>query len=555
MHPYCHQTGSNVARAGGSVRWRLRALLFIVLLACWTFGLGAPQPRAEEISRNSLSIVHQGGGLFSISTPPGHRVSEMDTQRETIDLKRIAHGYDSTVDLDVVPETDITLNDRVGPLIDDQRRPYAMLTLYQIDPPLADLPSRDPGVDRGIDMRSPANMVKSAYSNYVSPVVTDDRDRHPVAGHPIGHFLVKLEIPGYPALLTGMTTIQRADRELADWTIGRELGIGGVLLTPQPGRLNTAEEAMAELQLRQRRLRVIDGVFYRRPGKVNLGPEYIIEDGNVVFARFKLPQANAKDALAVFVEFILRGQHKIFGSLINRPYRGTGSGCTPFAMSWLKASGIVPFVVEPEHGLAVQDMTPVQMDSQDFWRGLFRTAEIPWEHIGCDERVGASRIVPADYTVYDHLFYGESTLHLLRALPGLADKIREEQGTVIATLFAFGALTPLRDLVTLVKRKDPEDKGDYRWAPPGKGFTARFWDNGRFSDWIKRLWASQDPPEGIALAREGRFLGIEIDAMNTPRQTEPFFAEADRIQRLAAEVNLSAADLDSCRSVFGLGLQ
>jgi len=216
--------------------------------------------------------------------------------------------------------------------------------------------------------------VKSAYSNYVSPVLTDDAERRPVPSHPIGHFFVKVEIGGYPTLLTGMTTIQRADAEMADVTLGRKLGIGGVLLTPQLGRLNSAEEAVEELQLRQRRLRVIDGLHYRQEGTWNVGPEYIIEDGNVVFARFKLPETNAKNALAAFVEFLWRGQHNIFGSLISRPYKGTGSGCTPFAMMWLKAAGVIPFVIEPETGAPVDDSTFGPLDAQNLWQNLYRAA-------------------------------------------------------------------------------------------------------------------------------------------------------------------------------------
>ena len=133
--------------------------------------------------------------------------------------------------------TDITLDDGGTAPTDTAGRPYARITLYQVDPPLTGLPSREPGIDRGTDIRDPADLVKAAYSNYVSPVFTNDPVPVRVAGHPIGHFFVKLEVPGHPTLLTGMTTIVRADTELMNITLGRELGIGGVLLTPQPGRL------------------------------------------------------------------------------------------------------------------------------------------------------------------------------------------------------------------------------------------------------------------------------------------------------------------------------
>ena len=346
---------------------RTGILLRTTIVAC-VLALASPA-MSEDISIGDVAVVHEGQGVFLVTPPFTGEEQEDEPATMRIDLKRIQHGYDPTIDPDVPLFTNVTLNDEVPPLIDDAGREYALITLYHVDPPLDDLPSREPGIDRGIDMRSPADMVKSAYSNYVSPVVTNDDDRVPVAGHPIGHFFVKVEISGYPTLLTGMTTIQRADAELVELTLGNQLGIGGVLLTPQPGRLNGADEALEELTLRQRELRVIDGLLYRTDDGVNVGPEYVIEDGNVVFARFKVDPQNAKDALAVFVEFIWREQHTIFGSLVGRPHRGTGAGCTPFATSWLKASGVVPFVAEPvDQSRPVDDMSPAPVGATDFWQ-------------------------------------------------------------------------------------------------------------------------------------------------------------------------------------------
>lgn len=542
---------------GGSGPSRFAALS--AAFACLFTGLRVVAPlqagAAEDISHGGATIIHEGQGVFQVTPFPATKDEPTAPPPTKIDLKRVRHGYDPDVDDDVPLHTNVTLTDSVPNLVDSSGREYALITLYQVDPPLADLPSREVGVDRGIDMRSPADMVKSAYSNYVSPVLTDDRDRRPVPSHPIGHFFVKVEIGGYPTLLTGMTTIRRADEELVDLTLGRKLGLGGVLLTPQPGRLNSADEASEELRLRQRRLRVVDGLYYRKEGKTNVGPEYVIEDGNVVFVRFKMRPQNAKDALAMFVEFISRGQHRIFGSLINRPHKGTGAGCTPFAMAWLKAAGIIPFVAEPANGRDVDDMSPTPIGAADFWQGLLRTAHIRWDHIGCDDRVGAARPYPADYTVYDHLFHEERTLHLLRAVPGLAEKIREDHGVVAATLFAFGALTPLRNIVIAGKRQDPDDTGDYGWAGRGQGLIAQFWDNRRFSDWVKQLWRSGQTPKRIELVKEGRFLGIEVDAMDRSRQAAPFFAEAARIRALRERLNVEASPPTSCRSLFKLGLQ
>ncbi|MCB1743410.1 MAG: hypothetical protein KDK91_23745, partial [Gammaproteobacteria bacterium] len=470
-----------------------------------------------------------------------------------IDLKHIEHGYDPEIDPDVPRFTDVTSDPILPPLYDRQGREYALLTLYQVDPPLADLPSREPGVDRGLDMRSPADLVKSAYSNYVSAVFTDDAEKLAVPNHPIGHFFVKLMLGGHPVLYTGMTTIQRADQELVALSFGQQLGIGGVLLTPQPGRLNSATEVRDELALRQRRLRVIDGLHYRIENGRNVGPEHIITDGNVVFARFKLPAENARDALDTFVEYIARGQYRRFGSLLSRPHRGSGAGCAAFAMSWLKAAGVIPFVEEPPWSAG--DAPAVGVSSPDkLWRELHRTIHVPWAHLGCDARSGAAAAYPADYTFYDLLLHGESRSDLMHALPGLVERIRADQGVVSATLFEFGARTPLRDLLIAHRRKDDRDIGDYRWAPPGQGLAVGFWDNGLFSRWIKRLWRQQSVPTFARLVKEGRFLGVEIDAMQLARRNEAFFVSADRLRAERAVLRDEHSRPRSCRALFGLGL-
>jgi len=508
---------------------------------------------SEDISAGGLPVGHQGEGRFLVGNAP--QDAGKGFPAEQIDLARVAHAHDPAIDVDVPIYTNTTFNDRVPPLVDGAGNEYAVITLYQVDPPLADLPSRDPGIPRGMDFRDPANLVKSTYSNYVSPVLTFDVDRHRVPSHPIGHFFVKMEIPGYPTVLTGMTTISRADTELEQLTVGRQLGIGGVLLTPEPGRIMSAAEALRELTLRQRRLRVIDGLHFRSVGGRNVGPEFTITDGNVVFARFRLPVANAKDAMAFFAEYLRRGTHNIFGSLINRPNKATGAGCTPFAMAWLEASGVIPFVSEPAVDPGDEPLSAERYGSKDFWRYLLRSVRIPWKHIGCDDRVGAGRIVEADLTVYDLLFYHEDPRLIAEASEGLAEKIRQEYGFLSGTLFQLGALTPLRDLVVNGQRKDPNDIGDYGWAEQGKGLDTPFWDNARFSTWIKRLWATGSNSPEIALVREGRFLGIEVDAMQAARQAEPFFAAADRILEMRRALESTGKRPNSCQEVFALGLQ
>jgi hypothetical protein len=345
-----------------------------------------------------------------------------------------------------------------------------------------------------------------------------------------------------------MTTIARADRELVDLTIARRLGIGGVLLTPQPGRLNSAAEVTRELALRQRRLHVIDGLYFHDVDGRNNGPEYRFDDGRLVFARIRMPVGNATDALTYFVEFLYRGEHNRFGSLLNGPFKGTGAGCAAFAMSWLQAAGVIPFIAEPPARPAPPAME--ELGPTEFWQAVHAGLHIPWRLVGCDQRVGASRVSPAELTIYDLLFHGETTAFIERASEGLAERIRSSYGQVPATLFQIGALTPVRDLVINARRNDPGDLADYTWSGPG--IDLAYWDNSRFSAWIHRLWAVGPRDPRITLAREGRFLGVEIDAMAAPRQREPLFAAADRLSARQTQPMLPAA---SCQEVFDRGLE
>jgi len=498
------------------------------------------QTATEDITHLGATVRHLGDGVFAVG-PDGQR----------IDLRRIAHAHDPARDPDVPRFTDVTLNDRVPELLDDSGRRHARITLYQIDPPLTGAPSAEAGIDRGTDFRDPANLVQGAYSNYVSPVMTADAMAERVAGHPVGHFLVRVEIPGYPTVLTGMTTVDRADTELVELTLGRELGIGGVLLTPQPGRLNQAAEAAREFNLRQRPLRVVDGLHYRRQGGRNVGPEFELQDGHVVFVRFRIPVENAMDAMAFFAEYLRRGIHNSFGSMLSRPARGTGGVCSAFAMSWLQAAGIIPFVTERK--APANAANTERLD--ELWMHWQRSIAVPWPHIGCDERVGAGRIVPAQYTVHDLLFHRMTPEAITLASEGLAARVRESYGTIPATLFQWGALTPLRDLLINARRKDPEDRGDYAWARAGEGLEVTFWDNVHFSNWVKRFWSAAPRNPRMILVREGRFRGVEIDAMATPRQREPFFAAADRLLRQRAEFAARDARPMTCQEVFALGLQ
>jgi hypothetical protein len=488
-----------------------------------------PARVAADITATGRPVRHLGAARFAVGD-------------DIVDLSAVAHAHDPIEDPDVPAATDVTLP---GPLPGGS---VATITIYQVDPPLTGLPSRQPGIDRSIDFRDPANLVKSAYSNIVSIVRTEDARPVAVASHPIGHFMVKVEVPGFPALLTAMTTLQRGDAELVDLTIRRELGIGGILLTPQPGRLNAAAELARELALRQRILRVIDGLYFRQEGGRNRGPEYLIGAGNVVFARVRVPVANGRDALACFAEMVARGQHNRFGSLLNRTFKGTGAGCAAFAMSWLQAAGVIPFITEPPPGPPPAD--PAALGPLEFWRAVRSSVRIPWAHLGCDERLGAAQPRPARYTLYDLLLHGEPPAFVGAAAEGLAERLRERFGPVGSTIFEVGVQTPLRGIAVLLQRRDPLDRGDYAWG--GEGLDVTFWENARFSAWVRGLWRDGPRHPQLRLAREGRFLGVEVDATAAPRQQEPFYAAADR---RAEALRAGLPPAASCEAVFARGLE
>ena len=145
----------------------------LALTAGLAFALPLHAEPIEDISNGGATVIHNGSGNFAVHLrlPPGELHS--DKSIRLVNLQQVVHGYDTAIDTDVPLQTNVTLNDLVGSQIDQSGRKYALITLYQVDPPLADLPSREAGIDRGIDMRTPADMVKSTYSNYVSPVFTD----------------------------------------------------------------------------------------------------------------------------------------------------------------------------------------------------------------------------------------------------------------------------------------------------------------------------------------------------------------------------------------------
>ncbi len=151
----------------------------------------------------------------------------------------------------------------------------------------------------------------------------------------------------------------------------------------------------------------------------------------------------------------------------------------------------------------------------------------------------------AGLLVYDLLFHGESRARIVAASSGLAKRIRAEFGVIPATLFQLGVLTPLRDLIIDARRKDPLDRADYTWT--GQGLDVRYWDNSRFSHWIRTVWTFGPRDPRVSRAVEGRFHGLEIDATTVPRQHEPFFRPSD--------ARSLAPPAMSCEAVFARAIR
>jgi hypothetical protein len=59
----------------------------------------------------------------------------------------------------------------------------------------------------------------------------------------------------------------------------------------------------------------------------------------------------------------------------------------------------------------------------------------------------------------------------------------------------------------------------------------------------------------VTLVREGRFRGVEVDAMAVARLGEPFFAEADRLQARRVALGTGRGQFATCEQVLRLGLQ
>ena len=155
-----------------------------------------------------------------------------------------------------------------------------------------------------LNWRTPHTLLKTVLQNHNSG-----------QAHEIGHVFVgiycsDLGIAGEADVLTGMTSAADNSEELL-----RDKGYGlGVLFHNFEGRLNTSEEATADIQ---------QG----------------IQSGRFSFMAFDISSATCQRLLSYEMEYRQRGYDRSYG-LPNRPLYGEGSGCSAFGVSFLQVAGI-----------------------------------------------------------------------------------------------------------------------------------------------------------------------------------------------------------------------
>jgi hypothetical protein len=134
--------------------------------------------------------------------------------------------------------------------------------------------------------------------------------------HTIGHCFMELKSPDGDRELTGSTTAPDAPSD-ADFITKHGYGLG-VLFAPMKGALDKSEKLEEELHDRY-------------------------QTGKAMFIRFIISE-KAYDRMKQYIdEYRERGYDGIYNGM-NEPRKGTGAGCSAFAMSFLDVCGYVdPF--------------------------------------------------------------------------------------------------------------------------------------------------------------------------------------------------------------------
>lgn len=448
-----------------------------------------------------------------------------------IDLKKVYHS-DAGDDYKYV---DITTGETY-----ENADGVGRITIYMVNPPLLPL-------GYGVNWDTPAALVQSTFNQGLTPVYTGGGKSVP--NHAIGHVFIKLETPGLPVILTGMTTGQNS--ELPSDLIVQQDGLA-ILFESQVGRLNTAAELMEELN--DRKLENKTYIVDSREGK-SLKVE---TDANYSFLTYEISELNARGLYAFMLEYIDRGIHNHYGSLISRPAHASGAGCIAFGISFLKAAGIIPVVLEQDLVQVVNQNVARNDGKAPYWarwiRELYTPAAVTGRiEMSQNKEAGALGMLDLA-TMFGDKYDDDSTVTLFDMLfSNVSDKDMAD-GSKAITKAAFGGVAaflgfddfqgftlpswirnPVRRLIT-----SDDDRAKVTWvdraaAEAGEALPLIFWDNALLDTWVKEEIAAienwkvgDEPIWGKSIITEGAGVkGLLFDARGYNPPNSDLFQTVD----------------------------
>lgn len=476
-------------------------------------------------------------GYFKL-VPGEYGVFLSDDGKNKINLKRVYHSGTS----DEFRYVDIT----TGEVYEAKDESNAgRITIYMVNPPLLPL-------GYTVNWDTPAKLVQSTFNLGLSPVYTAGGKSVP--NHAIGHVFVKLEVPGLPVILTGMTTGQ--DAELGKDLLVQQDGLA-ILYESQVGRLNTAAELMEELVDRNLTNEVftIDGRDGGKAGK-------IATDANYSFLTYEVNEANARGLYAFMLEYIDRGIHNHYGSLVSRPAHASGAGCIAFGISFLKAAGIIPVIGEQDLVKTINREIE-KTDTVPYWATWVRELYTPAAVTG---RIEVDQLKEAGLgfgiidlgKVFGKEFNEDGKITIFDMLFSEASEKDLAEGSKALTKAAFGGVAgflgfkdfqgftlpswirnPVKRLIT-----SDDDRARTTWVERaamerGEALPLIFWDNALLDEWVKaeiKKIEDYDPGEdepiwGKSIITEGAGVkGLLFDAKGINPPNSDLFQTIDAVE-------------------------
>lgn len=470
--------------------------------------------------------------VFKVEAGSYGKFSATDGSEE-IDLTRVFHEKMKKEKRYINITTGETYNPQDG-------RRSGKVTIYSINPPL--LP-----IGYGVNWDSPAALVQSTFNQGLTPVFSPSGEKVP--NHAIGHIAVRIQVPGLPEVLTGMTT--GTDSELFEDLIRQQDGLA-ILFESQVGRFNTAAELMTEFQQRsENQLLIKDGR--------DAQSEHFI-DGNYSFVSFELNELKARGVYAFLLEYIHRGIQNNYGSLTSRPSHASGAGCIAFGISFLKAAGVIPVVSEQDLAQTINQAVARNNGKTPFWAKWVRELYVPPSITGkiqieqskeagigildLEKVFGDSFDEDSRATIFDLLFDSASEKDLAEgskaltkaALGGVAAMVgwKDFQGFTIPSWIR----SPVKWLITSDDSRAKTSWVDRNSPDVKRALPLIFWDNALLDLWIKETIAAiespasgQDPVFGITVETEGKGIkGINFDAREYIGPNPDLFSTIDAVE-------------------------